>query len=854
MVRIKSANSYSVAGWLCAIMLLPSVLVAQEPGTMRADRLFLTQLLNREFFDLAKHHCVAQQQRATSADHKAEWQLRLAEIYEQQAWFREAANRNGLLSHAAVEITEFLTSNKPSLENEFLLRIQQARLLGQSVRMALIVEEGGKLFGRDVEIGRSSRPAPAVDSRRVATLDKGLELLDSLLRQLETLRRDLDPALSRKIRDTARLERAEFLLLKWGAIYGQKDLEVGKLKAQCADSLEAALRASADKATKARCRLLLAEAVLLDRDQKTFELRIRSVARQDVGQAAMLPGFLAARGHLFRQESHKAKRALEATSPDSAIQIQQLTWLALECALGDRELAGELDNPALMKQSAEKFDAELAAAGRILKGVFREAAERTSRRFTLVSEVGVEVADLVEQVEQQRAKNDSPAALRLINQALAKMSPDSQRARAALLLRAGEIHLTNGSWGDASRDLVAAEKLFGKQQMPAEQAAADLLHIYALGQQMSTVPEVSNSDYVAGLEQHVARFPKEATANRAREWLFKVMESTDADKAASLALELYRSETNPRKVVAALERIGDLLLNVETRSGTGTKHSSIVAEFLTEVGKLQNDADLYPGVDLVVLRIQKLDLTLAAAVGQKNQMPRIAAELGAIESDLSISGQLDPSQVIVLQERLKLINSVVIARTVSTVDKIRQAESRLAATADDRLVDVIQFLAKQYESPTQQPGDVWLARVNDQLLRRLLTAADLSMLIQHLGKVRKTSELIEDTGLLDSWMKRLLSHKLSQQQVAGVATVLSQPGARSEGGASAGLIRFWNQVADSNAAGSDLWLESQFRLAQMSILNGNQAAARKRLAVVSAIYPDWGSSDRKTQVEALLTK
>lgn len=855
MVRIKSVSCCGTgAGLLCAIMLVPGVGLAREPGVIRADGVFLKQLLNREFFDLAKHHCVAQQHRATTATRKAEWQLRLGEIYEQHAWFSVAANRNSLLSHAALQITEFLASNKPSLENEFLLRIQQARLLGQSVRMSLVVEEGGKLFGRDVAIGRSFLPAPAVDSRRVATLDKGLELLDSLLRQLETLRRDLDPVLSRKIRDMARLEKAEFLLLKWRTVQVPNDLQGVKLKAECADLIESALRASIDKPTKARCRLLLAEAALLDRDQKTFELRVRSIAPEDVGQTAMLPGFLVARGHLFRQESHKAERALESISPAFAIQVQQLTWLSLECALGERELAGELNNPTLMKQSAEEFDLELAAAGRMLKGVFREAAERTATRFTLVSEVGVEVADLVEQVEVQRSKNDLPTALRLIKQALAKLSPDAQRPRAALLLRAGEIHLANGSWADASRDLVAAERLFGKQQMSAEQAAADLLQIYALGQQMSTYPEVSNSGYVARLEQHVVRFSEEPTVNRAREWLFQAVESTDAVRAASLALELYRSETNPRKVVAALERIGELVLNVESGSDTGPGHDSIVAEFLAEVGKLEDDSQLYPAIDLVVLRIQKLDLTLPAAVGQNEQMDGIAAELAAVKSDLSTSGQLDPSQVIVLQERLSLINAVVIARTASSADEIRQTEDRLMATPDDRLADVIQFLAKQYESSTRQPGDVWLARVNDQLLRRLLIAADLSMLIQYLGKARETSDLTEDTKLMDSWMRRLLSHQLSQQQVVGVATVLSQPSGRSKDGASGRLIQFWNQVADSHTAGNDLWLESQFRLARMSMLSGREAAARKRLAVVSAIYPNWGSADRKKQVELLLEK
>ncbi|MFY9254379.1 MAG: hypothetical protein WAO83_13075, partial [Fuerstiella sp.] len=96
----------------------------------QADQVFLQQLMDRQFFELAKQHCEHQIATATNADTKAEWVLRRSSTLQQHAWFAETASRGELLNLAVEVITEFIHLHSPSPETQFRLRIQQARLLG----------------------------------------------------------------------------------------------------------------------------------------------------------------------------------------------------------------------------------------------------------------------------------------------------------------------------------------------------------------------------------------------------------------------------------------------------------------------------------------------------------------------------------------------------------------------------------------------------------------------------------------------------------------------------------------------------------------------------------------------------
>lgn len=851
----KRGNFFKVGCSLVKRIVVSFVLVfgiaasswAEDPVTLRQDRLFINQLVRRHFFDLARHHCSQQQIAATTSDGKAVWQLRLSEVYEEQAWFSASESRNGLLNHAAEQITDLLNSDRPSPEYEFLLRIQQVSLLSQAVRMELVVLEGGHLFGRSV------RPTPQNDSQlsndklRIVTLENSLELIEVLLRQLQQLRRDLDPQLVRRIRELARLEKAELLVLQFRLQRGRNQAE-DDLKQTAKKAVDDASRLT-DRVTKANGRLLSAELALASGDREEFQLRVRSVQPDEAPQD-FHPSFLTARSMLMHQESTQALRVLELVAPVTALQRQQLEWLRLECHLGIRELAGELQDFDFVATSKQDFELKLAAAGKVLKGVFRDAAERTAERFHLVNAVGVEVADLVEQVEFYKLSNQPQKALQLIEQALRKTSPDSLLAIAALKLRAGEIRVENQAWSAAQLTLTQAADLFQQLELKKEHSAADLLRIYVLAQQLKSDPAATRQNYVLALEKHVDAFPDQASCSVAMRWLFDVLQSSDAVGAANLGLQLFRQETNPRKKITDLERLGGLLL----RADLSPKVQKLVAEFRSEFEKLVGDSGLYPSIDLVVLRQQVLEFQFADSVAKEDTLRQHASTLAEIRRDLNRAGHLSVDTISELQRRCDLLEVVLTARSVRSSQEIEGVELRMMQTEPDQLMDTIQFLRRQHQHGKVLAGDVWLASINERLLSRILTEAPpeslMNSLISFLPAVREANALTNDNWLLDQWVESLLSQQLSRNQTIQVATELSAGASGSK--SSQSLAHFWQKIAGMNRQGSDLWLESQLQLAEISHESGKVEAARQRVGVVSTLYPDWGSAERKKKADALL--
>ena len=104
---------------------------------------FLNQLEARRLFDLARIYCEQKQERAKDRDLQANWQLRLGELIQRQAWFVSTVNRNGLITDAIGDISGFIETNRPTTLREFELRIQQARLLICNARIQRLIKDGG---------------------------------------------------------------------------------------------------------------------------------------------------------------------------------------------------------------------------------------------------------------------------------------------------------------------------------------------------------------------------------------------------------------------------------------------------------------------------------------------------------------------------------------------------------------------------------------------------------------------------------------------------------------------------------------------------------------------------------------
>ncbi|MEZ6059141.1 MAG: hypothetical protein R3C19_02150 [Planctomycetaceae bacterium] len=184
---------------LLTASLLPSPLAAQPVARDRADRMearFVDQISRRLLFETAEQHCRQQIAAQSDAERQAFWHLKLCDVYRRHAWFASAANRQSLLAQSVETITLFLESAVVSPETELLLRLDQVSSLKLIAETSAVIDRAGHLVS---STNHDSEPHKA-DQPSLATIDKGIELADALMTQLETVRRNLDSEAVRDIR------------------------------------------------------------------------------------------------------------------------------------------------------------------------------------------------------------------------------------------------------------------------------------------------------------------------------------------------------------------------------------------------------------------------------------------------------------------------------------------------------------------------------------------------------------------------------------------------------------------------------------------------------------------------------
>ena len=819
----------------------------------RADEQFLRQLTERRFFALAEEHCLREFARVTDVEDKAIWQLRLCRIYGQHAWFATAANRGGLLNQSIDELAEFLKQHTPSAETEFDLRLQQVATLINSVRISIIQAEAGHLFGLTSR-GIHSR----VVSKQSVTVNRAIELTEALLKRLEELRvrRDLDPARVRQIRDKSRLSLAELHALRIRVQPVEPNLRDDSDAAKAEELANQIVRSSLDPGLKQHARWLLAELPLVAGSSQEFRLKIGGV--EDDGVAASdftLSAFLEIRNLLQQQEATAALDLAGQTLPRTALQIQQLEWLKLEAVLGLRELATQLDDPDLLQSTAEQFAIQAKALRETNNGVFRDAGETTIRRYELVDEVGSEVANLIEQIDRERSSGDNDQALAQINQSLNRLTASrSPRARAALLLRAGETHIALQDWDAAFQRLQTAEQMFGTIDMPSQQAVSDLLRIFCEGQlwAAATAPEVDHKQrYITSLEHHLVKFADQATALRAREWLLKVVEPDSPYRAAAIAMDLFESGQPHDKQITALLHAGGLLSALN--AGAATPEESLIRRFQDNVRVIEANRGHYPSglVAAVELCDLEFDITAFSANAGKaedwsemySQLSHISAEVIPLESDaVNATNQL----------RLKLLDAIIAARNSAGEERLQKAGQELQMVSKTATLPVVSFLSRQFGVRQLSVGDIWLARTTQQIISQALQDTTQPAMPeaarQLLPHIVRVTDVTGETTLRSQALQLVLSAPLNDKQLAEVAAAISQStNVRSN---DATLKQFWHEVIKMNKQGTDIWLEASLQLATIASAD-RKAETLKQLDVIQTLYPDWGTAGRKERALAL---
>ena len=838
---------------LLSITGLSSAMAFDADGD-RAERLFLRQLTERQLFDLAEQYCREQMNRTLETDLQALWQLRLCQTLQKHAWFAAAVDRDALLNQSLEQLTDFLDDNTSTPARQFELRLEQARILGQSVRMRIYVSEAGHLFGRGQQIvlapGKDAKSV-GLDPSLITVANRAIAITEALLEQLDQLRQDLTPDLLRRLRDDGRLVLAELHSLKWQMQLSFRN-SVDDADNTLRDAeilLNLVVRGVGNGDVKSKAGWLSAELALRSGDLEQFGLKtISPIGLSSPHRPLTL---LRVRALLRQQEASDALQVLSTSNDATVLARQQLSWLRLEAHLGQLELASLLDDPALLTEAAAAFTVAHGQLRPVLRGVFDECAGRTVQRFHLVNEVGVEVANILEQVDDLHVATDTVAALRLIDLALSRLpTKEYDRPRAGLLLRAGELLIAERKWSEARSRLTGSATLYGHMGESSRHAAADLLKIFTLAQLSAQNTQqdstVSSQEYVAALENHLSAFADQPTARRAQQWLLQQIRATDPHRAAVLVLSMMDDAATADRELELLLDCGRLLAAVSPLQKRKAR-SDTMSMFRARAISIGSRLDEFEKVDLAPLWLRMLSFTIAEESSADIDWIDVNKRLQTVLGRLSLPRLRQRPE---LMEQFVVVEAVTAARTASTEDRLDRAVTNLLTLGDEGLMNSIQSLRTQFANDQPVVGDVWLARTTETLVRHLLTEEETPLTAKTvlfvLPVAVSATKLTGQHQLQDEILQAVAERSFDNATLLRIADTMVVADSPKEPAAttSPGARRFWLMISESNASGSDSWLEASLQLAKISILQQKRGEARRRLGLVQALYPKWGSADR----------
>ena len=836
---------------MCCVLLIGTVnRCAADAMADRADQVFLQQLTERGFFQLAEQHCRAMISAAATSQQRAGWHLRLSDTNQKRAWAVPGAGRISILNQTVDDLTDYLNTNAPPPESNLQIRLRIARAMSQSVRMALVISEAGHTFRR---VGKANNVSPLPEAKHhKATLERGTAMLDGLLKHLEQTRKEIDPDEARVIREQGRLALGEIHVLQWRL--NQHAHEASALQEQATQLLTQCQRSSKDSQLKHRASWLLAELSLYAGDSEDFQIQIRSLYNTYTPTPFGLPEFLSIRDFLFRQEATAALKLAKSTTPRTSLQREQLEWLKLEAILGLRDLADQLADEELAERVTQEFSTQRIRSSKLCRGLFRDACENTIRRFELVNEVGSDVADMIERIEYERSQQQNDTALRLIDLSLARLSPvGTERSRGALELRAGEILLDLKHWSRAIDRLQRASELLAVADMKREEAAADLLRIFAMAQLIGMPGkdyEIDNEAYIAALENHLSKYSEEATSARAREWLQKIVAADDPGRAAALILERISTQQNAAEKAKLFQQAGSLLRNAPTEN---KELSETRKEFLRQLEDNIKTQNTFDAADRALLRLIRLYFEILKH-GNDNDWKEHETSLAEIRRGLVNSSHAASADI---QIQINILNIVIQARVrtdANTLDSLKRPLMNLNQV--DRQA-AISFLDTQISSNQLHHGDDKLADVIVDLievdLERHADEMNASTIAQKISAASRAASRCQRTDALDRLLQLVSNVEFTDKQLAQVVEAMSRLEISNDEGTGTSVQQtFWRSLISSRPQGSEIWLEASLQSAKLLAASGHQQQAKKQLGVITTIYPDWGNEARKQRADNLI--
>lgn len=530
--------------------MLPSLFGASQVRADIADgeREFLQQLLDREMYGLAEQFCYRQLEGLHDVNHLATWEMMLSECQQQHAWNMDADSRNGMIRESAERLTEFLRNNAPSAENDLMLRVRQIELLSAAGLMEEIIQS--PISSIQLQPAVAATTNESFPPRRVSpetrfaaeAINQARTLAESLLTQIEEVRREVDRDAVRAARERTRMVLTDVAFVRYRLADPK---ETKKLREEAETLIEQMQKTTSDDWFRFRCRVMLAEIQLDRKDFAAFQLRYGNTqsaadSKNEKASAAALKI-----RSLLRQglPSEALQEYVEASKSGLAL-TQELQTLRLEGLLQLLELLYQLDESPQRTELENKTQLEFQQLRdktlTLTTGVWRQRCVRIVDHFDRVLQVGPDAALELEYVAELVDDGDVATARKRLQGLAQRLSTKSPILAARIQLQTGNLSIQMREWPTAKAELQLAKEKFQSANDPPGAAAADLLRVYVIGQQWKAgaAGEVTEADYQAAIESHLSAFPEQKTVTQARDWKARLLRANSPLKAAREFLNL----------------------------------------------------------------------------------------------------------------------------------------------------------------------------------------------------------------------------------------------------------------------------------------------------------------------------
>ncbi len=714
---------------------------------------YVSRLIDLQMFEVAAQYCERSSGLRNDIEQHAEWECLLATCRLRQVWTLASDSRLETIRIAVQRLSDFRANQTPSMHRDIQLRLAQLELLGaagqiqEQLHSPVSARRRLKLAIEDSNFEFSLKAA-----------EQAYTDLQTLLKQLEATRKDLDATFLRVTRDRIRILMAQLLLTQSRLEAGSESQQQLKEAKSLAEPIS---RNAADQATKFRARAMLVELSLETSPNEPVDLLLKSL--EELAETTQ---------QQVKVDSLRVRTLLKKGVPSDALQqsiaaddllfetSEELKVLRLECLLQLYELLFELPNTSSSAEMKNSTAVEFAALkNRVessLSGPWNERCRQISLRFHRVGQVGPEIADALEDIDSLRVQNQFEAAIEQLQKIVDRVPTEQQTLRASVHLELGQLLLKQQSWAAAESALQESSTLFSSSGQAADAAAADLLRIFSIGQQWQAASasnpnnnstqgalqqQALESRYRSALDSHLQSFTTSATSRKALEWRAILnLESSPLTAAADLiqstdanhdTIQLTEPETDQSlRLALAAEALLKLRLRGQALSSDEqTRFSSLLAT-LQERSQFRPSNDSATSESYLILA----GLQLALMVCEPKADPafwetkaanarNILESLSRIES--SRKPDASPANLNAHLHRLRaacedFCHAILIASCFRRLEDLKQIEpSRAAIIARprrdrDRCVALLACQLSNAEPTT--PGNPQLARFLTQLV------------------------------------------------------------------------------------------------------------------------------------------